>query len=169
LSEGAADLLAALLAESADLAAQYPGGSGARQPVHTVYGGAHLVRSGLARRMGELALAALEEYAPNPEALAEAFAIPPALAERVWPRVEEKLRREAVEDYRIDFEDGYGTRPDTEEDAHAVAAARRRRARGRHRRFRRHPHQPFSAELAASLRTPLALALCEATGRLHSW
>jgi citrate lyase beta subunit len=34
-----------------------------------------------------------------------------------------KLRREPVEDYRIDFEDGYGCRADAEEDAHAVAAA----------------------------------------------
>jgi citrate lyase beta subunit len=34
-----------------------------------------------------------------------------------------KLRREAVEDYRIDFEDGFGHRPDAEEDATAVAAA----------------------------------------------
>ena len=30
---------------------------------------------------------------------------------------------EAVEDFRIDFEDGYGNRPDAEEDGHAVAAA----------------------------------------------
>ena len=38
-------------------------------------------------------------------------------------RVNEKLRREPVEDFRIDFEDGYGNRPDAEEDGHAVAAA----------------------------------------------
>jgi citrate lyase beta subunit len=37
--------------------------------------------------------------------------------------VQEKLRREPVEDFRIDFEDGYGIRPDAEEDAHALAAA----------------------------------------------
>ena len=35
----------------------------------------------------------------------------------------DKLKREAVEDFRIDFEDGYGNRPDAEEDGHAVAAA----------------------------------------------
>jgi len=38
--------------------------------------------------------------------------------------VREKLQREPVEDFRIDFEDGYGARPDEEEDAHAVAAAK---------------------------------------------
>ena len=36
----------------------------------------------------------------------------------------EKIRREPVEDFRIDFEDGYGNRPDAEEDGHAAAAAR---------------------------------------------
>jgi len=35
----------------------------------------------------------------------------------------EKLESEPVEDFRIDFEDGYGNRPDDEEDGHAVAAA----------------------------------------------
>ena len=46
-----------------------------------------------------------------------------ALAERVRRAVVEKLKHEPVEDYRIDFEDGYGTRDDTEEDGHAVSAA----------------------------------------------
>src|SRR6185437_8193106 len=43
--------------------------------------------------------------------------------EVVYPRVLEKLKREAVEDFRIDFEDGYGNRPDAEEDGHAESAA----------------------------------------------
>jgi citrate lyase beta subunit len=34
------------------------------------------------------------------------------------------LKREPVEDFRIDFEDGYGNRPDEEEDGHAASAAR---------------------------------------------
>jgi citrate lyase beta subunit len=37
--------------------------------------------------------------------------------------VREKLQREAIEDLRIDFEDGYGTRGDDEEDAAVDAAA----------------------------------------------
>lgn len=41
----------------------------------------------------------------------------------VYTRTLEKLRAEPVEDYRIDFEDGYGFRTDEEEDAHASAAA----------------------------------------------
>jgi hypothetical protein len=35
----------------------------------------------------------------------------------------EKLRSEPVEDFRIDFEDGYGFRSDEEEDRHAIATA----------------------------------------------
>src|SRR5437763_784850 len=36
----------------------------------------------------------------------------------------ENLAREAVEDFRIDFEDGYGVRSEVEEDGHAVETAR---------------------------------------------
>lgn len=35
----------------------------------------------------------------------------------------DKLRREPVEDFRIDFEDGYGFRSDEEEDGHAIGVA----------------------------------------------
>src|SRR6476620_5915475 len=38
-------------------------------------------------------------------------------------RFRDKLRSEPVEDVRIDREDGYGSRPDDEEDADAVRAA----------------------------------------------
>jgi hypothetical protein len=34
--------------------------------------------------------------------------------------VRDKIAREPVEDFRVDFEDGYGNRPDDEEDHHAV-------------------------------------------------
>ena len=43
------------------------------------------------------------------------------LAYTIYRRVTEKLQREPVEDFRIDFEDGYGNRPDDEEDGHAVS------------------------------------------------
>ena len=41
----------------------------------------------------------------------------------VYQRVEEKLKTEALEDFRIDFEDGFGNRANEEEDAVAVQAA----------------------------------------------
>ncbi|MEC9072379.1 MAG: phosphoenolpyruvate kinase, partial [Myxococcota bacterium] len=45
------------------------------------------------------------------------------LAYAVYERVRDKLAREPVEDFRIDFEDGFGVRPDAEEDATAERAA----------------------------------------------
>ncbi|WP_394836227.1 aldolase/citrate lyase family protein [Pendulispora rubella] len=104
-------------------AQRYPGERNARQPVHTVYGGAHLFRAGTAPRLGELALGALAKCAPDAGTFARAIGLPEALAETVYARVQDKLRREPVEDFRVDFEDGYGVRADAEEDQHAVAAA----------------------------------------------
>jgi len=134
---------------------RYPGAPAERQPVHVVYGGAHLFRSNTIRRLGEMALKSVDDYAPDFAAFAKAFGLPgaeklpsepdaiatiaksteadPAAARRdnrpawfahtIYQRVREKLRHEPIEDFRIDFEDGYGIRPDDEEDGHAVAAA----------------------------------------------
>lgn len=41
----------------------------------------------------------------------------------IYQKVIEKLKREPLEDFRIDFEDGYGFRNNEEEDGHAVAAS----------------------------------------------
>jgi citrate lyase beta subunit len=140
---------------NAEFAHNYPGESGRRQPVHTVYGGAHLFKADTPQRLGVLALRALAQFAPDPLLFARAVGLPGAevlpaepeqlaqlrvpfegseyvapdskpaqLAHTIYERVQEKLRREPVEDFRIDFEDGYGNRPDAEEDGHAEAAAR---------------------------------------------
>ncbi|SEM94064.1 hypothetical protein SAMN04488505_107105 [Chitinophaga rupis] len=45
------------------------------------------------------------------------------LAYTVYNKIIHKLRTEPVEDFRIDFEDGFGNRPDAEEDATAITAA----------------------------------------------
>jgi citrate lyase beta subunit len=66
---------------------------------------------------------ALGTYGGSAASFAEALGIDGASAEVVYARVQEKLKREAVEDFRIDFEDGYGIRPDAEEDGHAAQAA----------------------------------------------
>ena len=112
-----------LEAANREFSRTHPGESGTRQPVHVVYGGAHLFKRDLVPRLGALALRSLEDYAPDAATLALAVGIPNALAETVHSRVLEKLRREPVEDFRIDFEDGYGVRPDAEEDDAAVHAA----------------------------------------------
>lgn len=102
----------------------YPGERSDRQPVHTVYGGAHLFKASTTAKLGELAIGALDEFAPTPQDLADAVGLVPSkLAEPVYGRVRDKLQTEPVEDFRLDFEDGYGNRSDTEEDDHAVQAA----------------------------------------------
>lgn len=104
---------------------RYRGESAERQPVHTVYGGAHLFRAGTARRLGEIALRFRDEYAADPPTLAAVVGWEdPELARRLFERVEDKLQREPVEDFRIDFEDGFGNRPDPEEDQAARDAGR---------------------------------------------
>jgi hypothetical protein len=132
---------------------KYPGDPAARQPVHTVYGGAHLYKAETTRRLGELALRSVASYARDPLEMARGIGFVPAaalagadagalaaafgrepdalrrahpaawLAFTVYERVLAKLKTEAVEDFRIDFEDGYGARADADEDATAVAAA----------------------------------------------
>src|SRR6186997_488916 len=86
--------------------AAFPGDPEERQPVHSVYGGAHLFRADTAKKLGELSLRALRESAPQPADLAQALGFDPAFARTVYDRVVHKLETEAVEDFRIDFEDG---------------------------------------------------------------
>ncbi|MEO7970115.1 MAG: phosphoenolpyruvate kinase [bacterium] len=156
LTESATRSLSAKLQQAnSDFVLKYPGETGKRQPVHTVYGGAHLFKSDSASRLGALARRSLDQFAPDFIAFAKALGLRGAdelpeatdeasglrtdlennvesvrqknktawLAHTIYNRVNEKLRREPVEDFRIDFEDGYGNRPDTEEDGHAAAAA----------------------------------------------
>lgn len=101
------------------LAAGYPGDDGSRQPVHTVYVPADKFTPALASEWGQQALAAADAQG-GLERLASWLDLenPGVLA----GLVEAKLASEPIEDLRLDFEDGYGSRPDDEEDAHAVAA-----------------------------------------------
>lgn len=134
---------------------RYPGTPAERQPIHVVYGGAHLFRVNTIHKLGEMALRSMDDYAQNFAAFAKALGLagaetlpdspdsvaaivksieadataarrenrPAWIAQTVYNRVREKLRREPVEDYRIDFEDGYGNRPNDEEDTDAATAA----------------------------------------------
>ena len=138
-----------------DFKERYPGLRLERQPVHTVYGGAHLYKPGIASRLGNMALTHFHQYAPTFADLAKALDFPGAkdlpartaeldsfvkllekdpeevsvthpqawLAWKIHTGVKRKLELDAVEDQRVDFEDGYGARPDEEEDGHAVTAA----------------------------------------------
>lgn len=82
-----------------------------RQPIHTVYGGAHLFRKDVCGKLGAIAERAMTEYAPDAATAARVMGFSEGLAEKVYPRVVEKLRREPVENFHIDFEDGFGVRP----------------------------------------------------------
>ena len=99
---------ARLAAHDAFLAARYPGERPGRQPVHTVYVPADRVTQDIVQVWGAEALSTMDRY-PFPfddEA-----------------RVRAKLRREPIEDLRVDLEDGYGVRDDAQEDAAVRAAA----------------------------------------------
>jgi len=102
---------------------RFPGDAGERQPVHTVYGGAHLFKSDTTRKLGEKAQQVLGEHGVDAFTFSRAIGLPEQHADTIWTRVNEKLRREPVEDFRVDFEDGYGNRPDEEEDRDAQRVA----------------------------------------------
>lgn len=103
----------------------YPGDNGDRQPVQTVYGGAQLFKNNSIKRIGELALKSFMEYAPDKNIFAKAIGLDEKniLTEKVYNKVIDKLKTEAVEDFRIDFEDGFGIRTDKEEDETAEFTA----------------------------------------------
>src|SRR5436305_622189 len=186
-------------------ASAYPAATLRRQPVPTVYGGAHLFKADTTPRLGALARRALDSYAPDFASFARALELPGSdqlppsvvddssvraaierdeaafqreqkgvwLAHTVYTRVAEKLRREPAEDFRIDFEDGYGNRPDAEEDGHAESAAKEVAAGARAGTlppFIGVRIKPFTEELhARSVRTLdifLSSLLAETGGRL---
>ncbi|MBX3169678.1 MAG: hypothetical protein KF760_19905 [Candidatus Eremiobacteraeota bacterium] len=78
------------------------------QPAYVLYGGAQLFSAETHDKMLGLARRWLKEYA--------------WLNDTTKKRVEKRLAQ-PLDDLRIDFEDGYGRRPDEEEDAHALKVA----------------------------------------------
>ena len=122
-SDALAPVVAQLAAENRAFMEIYPGETDRRQAVHTVYGGAHLFKAGSTAKLGEVALRSLEEFAPDPARLTGILckSWTPEFADKLYARVIGKLRSEPVEDFRLDFEDGYGNRVDDEEDGAAEA------------------------------------------------
>ncbi len=118
------------LLERADRAAaehrrRFPADPGAAgQPLETLYVPADRVTAATTVEFGAEALRLLDAHAADPASFEVAFGVDAAVAERTRARVRAKLERAPVEDLRVDFEDGYGARPDDEEDRHAEAAAR---------------------------------------------
>lgn len=116
----------------------YPGKNLRRQPVQTFYEGAHLFKADSAKNFGKLANESLTDFAPNFVKFAKSLGLKGAdnlpdnnheieellaeiekngvepknsaawLAWRVYTQVKKKLEREAIEDFRLDYEDGFG-------------------------------------------------------------
>ncbi|MDE0792180.1 MAG: phosphoenolpyruvate kinase, partial [SAR324 cluster bacterium] len=125
----------------------YPGKNLRRQPVQTFYEGAHLFKADSAKNFGKLANKNFANFAPNFVRFAKSLGLKGAdslpdskaeinellteienngvdtkksvvwLAWRVYTQVKKKLESEAVEDLRLDYEDGFGIHPDEKEDA----------------------------------------------------
>jgi hypothetical protein len=116
-----ADVQEALREANLAFAASHQGEGPGRQPVHTVYGGAQLFAADSVPKLGAIALRSMSQYMPDAAIMGSALGISdhPALS-TIDKRVRDKLTREPIEDFRIDFEDGYGNRPDAEEDHHAL-------------------------------------------------
>ena len=132
----------------------YPGKSLRRQPVQTFYEGAHLFKAESAKNFALLANKSLTDFAPDFVSFANALGLKDVeslpdnnaaidallteiqnngidpknsavwLAWRVYVQVKKKLEREAIEDFRLDYEDGFGIHPDEKEDAVAVQGAK---------------------------------------------
>ncbi|HKC28854.1 MAG TPA: aldolase [Jatrophihabitans sp.] len=110
-----AEVDARLAGADAALAAQFPGNRPGRQPVHTVYVPADRYAAESCSAWGAEALKTLDEHG---QLFADLVA-----DEEIVQRVRDKLEHEPIEDLRIDFEDGYGRKPDDVEDADVAKAA----------------------------------------------
>lgn len=119
-----APMLERLQAANEQFLKRFPGGGKHPQPVHTVYGGANLYGPGAAQKLTNLAQKHMQAFAPDVAAFAANLDLDSTdpLVSTVFARVEKKLAQQAIEDHRVDFEDGYGTRSDEEEDGHIEAA-----------------------------------------------
>jgi citrate lyase beta subunit len=109
------ELDARLAAADSALAADFPGDRAGRQPIHTVYTPADRFHTGLAQAWSDEARQALDTH---PDLFAELVG-----DDEIIRRVRQKLAAEPIEDLRIDFEDGYGTRSDAVEDDDVARAA----------------------------------------------
>ena len=106
----------------AQLATRFAGDFGGRQPIHTCYVPADKFHSQIVTEWANIARQAMHEHASSPETFAHAVGIDLQTVELWWSRLHKKLENEPIEDLRLDFEDGYGRRSDSEEDEHIDSA-----------------------------------------------
>ncbi len=106
----------------ADRERRYPGEPASRQPVHTVYVPADQVHADVHLAWGAEAAAVLRTHGGDAAVLGDLTGVDPGTVAGLLPRVLAKLASQPVEDLRADLEDGYGQRPDPEEDGDATRA-----------------------------------------------
>jgi citrate lyase beta subunit len=121
--DGWRDLLERARLTAAEHRLRFPGDPGTSQPLGTLYVPADRVTSTTSAAFGTEALRLLDAHAPDAASFMGGFGVDPAVAGRTRAQVRSKLERGPVDDLRVDFEDGYGSRPDDEEDRHAEEAA----------------------------------------------
>lgn len=94
--------------------------------LHVLYAGADRFVASIVPKVGRLARDAFETHASEDDDLARLVGTEPGNVDlgELRARVRARLASIPVEDFRIDFEDGYGVRPDSEHDEHACAAGR---------------------------------------------
>jgi citrate lyase beta subunit len=111
-------------------------------PLHTVYGGAHLFKATTIPKLSQLAHKTFREHCPSVEIFRQVFQLeanhklqgpsavqdtetsyPSSVFDQVYSRLRQKLATQAIEDYRIDFEDGLGLITDHDEDTLAQKTA----------------------------------------------
>src|SRR5689334_10399562 len=97
-NEDLSAVIAPLQRANDEFTRQYPGETGRRQPVHTVYGGAPLFKADSAQRLGSVAQRSLDQFAPDAITFAEALNIRGADPQTIYNCVVEKIKREPVED-----------------------------------------------------------------------
>ncbi len=94
--------------------------------LHVLYAGADRFVPDLVPKMGRIAREAFETHLRTDEDLLRVVGEGAAGVDlgELRARVRARLEARPLDDFRIDFEDGYGVRPDAEEDGHAQAAGR---------------------------------------------
>jgi citrate lyase beta subunit len=93
--------------------------------VHVLYGGAHLFSEGTFEKVAKISRASYEATVSSGSQikalLHEQWSLD--VSNSIYERITKKLSQSPIEDYRIDFEDGFGVRSEEDEDKFACMSA----------------------------------------------
>ncbi len=115
-----------------DLSGSVPINTGSLNPLHTLYGGAHLFQRDSFERLGSMMDYYQRTYLPNPHSIMLLLELAgrevgalnaEQIINETFQLLLQKIATNPVEDFRIDFEDGFGYHTDEEENAVAQFSA----------------------------------------------